>query len=135
MASLLSEVELSPDAQREIERLRARLADEIAAKARLQRSLDQMDVPLQHVGDSVRFLSDAFEELAQLFQGYREALMSLRSTHTPAAAQLAELRELETACDFEFLAREVPKICARSCVEAEQVAGLVRAMKTYTHDD
>ena len=82
----------------------------------------------------MQFLSDAFEELTQLFHGYRDALISLRTTHTPAAAQLADLRELETACDFEFLAREVPRICARSRAEAEQVAGLVRAMKAYACD-
>ena len=122
-----------PDAQQLIEQLRAQLAEELAARARLERSLAQLDVPIQHVGDSVQFLSDAFEELSQLFHGYRDALISLRTTHTPAAAQLADLRELETVCDLEFLEREVPKVCARSRQEAGQAAELVRAMREFAH--
>jgi chromosome segregation ATPase len=116
-----------PDAQRLIEQLRAQLSEELAARARLERSLEQLDRPLQHVGDSVQFLSDAFEELSQVFHGYRDALISLRATHTPAAAQLADLREMETVCDLEFLEREVPKVCARSRHEAVQAAEVVRA--------
>jgi len=123
----------SSDAQRLIEELRAQLSEALAARARLERSLEQLDVPIQHVGDDVQFLSDAFEELAQLFHGYRDALISLRTTHTPAAAQLADLREMETVCDLEFLEREVPKVCARSRQEAGQAAELVRAMKEFTH--
>jgi hypothetical protein len=116
-----------------IEELRSQLADALATRARLERSLQQLDVPIQHVGDSVQFLSEAFEELSQLFHGYRDALISLRTTHTPAAAQLADLREMETVCDLEFLEREVPKACARSRQEAGQAADLVRAMKEFAH--
>jgi chromosome segregation ATPase len=116
-----------PDAQRLIEQLRAQLAEELAARARLERSLEQLDRPLQHVGDSVQFLSDAFEELSQVLHGYRDALISLRATHTPAAAQLADLLELETVCELQFLEREVPKVCARSRYDAAQAAQLVRA--------
>ncbi|MFC4311421.1 hypothetical protein ACFPN2_20140 [Steroidobacter flavus] len=122
-----------PEAQRLIEQLRAQLAEELAARARLERSLAELDVPIQHVGDSVQFLSDAFEELSQVFHGYRDALISLRATHTPAAAQLAELREMETVCDLEFLEREVPKVCARSRHEAVQAAELVRTLKEFAH--
>jgi chromosome segregation ATPase len=122
-----------PDAQRLIEQLRAQLAEELAARARLERSLEQLDLPIQHVGDSIQFLSDAFEELNQLFHGYRDALISLRSTPTPAAAQLADLREMETVCDLEFLEREVPEVCARSRREAGQAADLVRTMKGFAH--
>ncbi|WP_129642513.1 hypothetical protein [Peristeroidobacter agariperforans] len=122
-----------PDAQRLIEQLREQLAEEIAARTRLERSLDLLDRPLQNVGDGVQFLSDAFEDLSQLFHGYRDALSSLRSTHTPAAAQLADLREMESACDLEFLEREVPTICARSRREAVRAAELVRALKEFAH--
>jgi len=123
----------APEAQRLIEQLRAQLSEELAARARLERSLEQLDRPLQHVGDSVQFLSDAFEELTQLFHGYRDALISLRSTHTPAAAQLADLRELESVCDLAFLEREVPKVCARSRNEAVQASELVRALRELAH--
>ena len=119
----------TPSAAELIEDLRAQLAEARADRVRLERSLAQLDVPIQHVGDSVQFLSDAFEELSRVFHGYRDALISLRTTHTPAAAQLAELQEMEAVYDLDFLEREVPKVCARSRQEAGQAAELVRAMK------
>jgi hypothetical protein len=122
-----------PEAQRLIEQLRAQLAEEFATRARLERKLAELDVPIQHVGDSFQFLSDAFEEISQVFHGYRDALISLRTTHTPAAAQLADLRAMESICDLEFLEREVPKVCARSRHEAVQAAELVRTMKEFAH--
>lgn len=120
-----------PDAQRLIEQLRSQLAEELAARARLERSLEQLNLPIQHVGDSMQFLSDAFAELGLLFHGYRDALISLRATHTSAAAQLADLKEMETVCDLEFLEREVPKACARSLEEAEQAARLLRGLTRF----
>lgn len=124
------EVELSlPEARRLIEQLRAQLAEAQAARAGLQRSLELIEPPMQSLGDSVQFLSSAFEELAPLFYGYRQALTSLRSTHTPAAAQLADLKELEAACDFEFLAHELPEAFARSLEGTERIADILRTMR------
>lgn len=129
---MASSIHTSSDAELLIE-LRAQLSESLAARARLERSLEQLDVPIQHFGDDVQFLRDAFEELTQLLHGYRDALISLRTTHTPAAAQLADLRQMETVCDLDFLEREVPKVCARSRREAGQAAELVRAMKQFAH--
>ncbi len=121
------------DAQHLIKQLREQLSEEIAARARLERSIEQLDVPIQHLGDSVQFLSDAFEELTELFHGYRQALISLRATRTAAASYLADLREQEAGCDLEFLEREVPEIRARSRREVVQAARLLRELKQFAH--
>jgi hypothetical protein len=97
-------------ARREAGRLAADLAHEI-------------NIPLQHVGDSVSFLRSAFEDLLNLLHGYRDALTDLKSSHTSAAAQLADLREQEIECDFDFLRVEVPRAFERTLTEAERAAG------------
>jgi two-component system, NtrC family, sensor kinase len=143
-----------PEALAQIEQLRAQLAAELEAKARLQENLDlrnaqkleavgrlaaglalEINTPIQYVGDSVHFLRSAFDDLLRLFYGYRDALTELKSTQTHAAADLADLREVEIECDFDFLSVEVPKAFERTLEGAERVAGIVRAMNEFAHPD
>lgn len=151
-----------PEALAQIEQLRGQLAAELEAKARLQESLDlqereriamelrqaqkleavgrlaaglahEINTPIQYVSDSVHFLRSAFDDLLRMFYGYRDALTELKSTQTHAAADLADLRELEIECDFDFLSVEAPKAFERTLDGAERVAGIVRAMKEFAH--
>ena len=102
---------------------------------RLARLAHEIVSPIQNVDDSVHFLRSAFDDLSVLFHGYREALNSLRSTQTPAAALWADLHDMEITCDFEFLAQEVPKAFERTLAAAERVAAIVRAIRTAAPDD
>lgn len=121
------------EALAEIEQLRAQLAAEREAKVRLAEDLvHEIAPPMECVGDSVQFLRDALDDLSKLFHGYRDALMSLRATRTSAAAQLADLRELEIECDFEFLSVEVPKALDRTLKGAERVSDIVRVLAPAT---
>ncbi|MET0533123.1 MAG: ATP-binding protein [Steroidobacter sp.] len=122
--------------ERERIAMELRLVHKLESVGRLAAGMaHEINTPIQYVGDSVHFLRDAFDDLAKLFNGYRNALLSLRSTHTSAAAQLAELRAQEADCDFEFLSVEVPKAFVRTLEGAERVAGIVRAMKEFAHPD
>jgi PAS domain S-box-containing protein len=122
--------------ERERISIELRLAQKLESVGRLAAGLaHEINTPIQYVGDSVHFLRSAFEDLSKLFNGYRDALTSLRSSHTGAAAQLADLRELEVQCDFDFLSVEVPKAFERTLEGAQRVAGIVRAMKEFAHPD
>ena len=122
--------------ERERIAMELRLAQKLESVGRLAAGLaHEINTPIQYVGDSVHFLRSAFDDLSKLFRGYRNALVSLSSIRTSAAAQLAELRELEIECDFAFLSAEVPKAFERTLEGAERVAGIVRAMKEFAHPD
>jgi PAS domain S-box-containing protein len=122
--------------ERERISMELRLAQKLESVGRLAAGLaHEINTPIQYVGDSVHFLRSAFDDLSKLFNGYREALASLKTTHTTAAAQLARLRDLEIECDFDFLSVEVPKAFERTLEGAERVAGIVRAMKEFAHPD
>ena len=122
--------------ERERISIELRLAHKLESVGRLAAGLaHEINTPIQYVGDSVYFLRSAFEDLSKLFYGYKDALASLRSSHTSAAAMLADLRELEIKADFDFLSVEVPKAFERTLQGAERVAGIVRAMKEFAHPD
>jgi PAS domain S-box-containing protein len=122
--------------ERERISMELRLAQKLESVGRLAAGLaHEINTPIQYVGDSVHFLRSAFDDLSRLFHGYRDALRELKSSHTSAAAQLADLRELEIECDFDFLSVEVPKAFERTLEGAERVAGIVRAMKEFAHPD
>lgn len=122
--------------ERERISLELRLAQKLESVGRLAAGLaHEINTPIQYVGDSVYFLRNAFADLSKLFHGYRQALESLKSTHTTAHAQLADLRELEIECDFDFLQVEVPRAFERTLEGADRVAGIVRAMKEFAHPD
>jgi PAS domain S-box-containing protein len=122
--------------ERERISMEQRLAQKLESVGRLAAGLaHEINTPIQYVGDSVHFLRDAFDDLFRLFHGYRDALKELKSSHTSAAAQLADLRELEIECDFDFLSIEVPKAFERTLEGAERVAGIVSAMKEFAHPD
>ena len=120
------------EALAQIEQLRTQLAAEQDARSRLQNRLElahEINTPIQYISDSVGFLRGAFDDMSKLFTSSREALTSLKSTHTTAAAQLAQLRDLEIECDFDFLSVEVPKAFERTLQGAERVTGIVRTME------
>lgn len=122
--------------ERERIAMELRVAQKLESVGRLAAGLaHEINTPIQYVGDSVHFLRSAFDDLSKLFNGYRDALRGLQSTQTHAAAQLADLRELEVECDFDFLSVEVPKAFERTLEGAERVAGIVRAMKEFAHPD
>jgi PAS domain S-box-containing protein len=122
--------------ERERMSIELRVAQKLESVGRLAAGLaHEINTPIQYVGDSVHFLRSAFDDLATLFNGYRDALISLSHTRSCAAAQLADLRDLEVTCDFEFLSREVPKAFERTLEGTERVAGIVRAMKEFAHPD
>jgi PAS domain S-box-containing protein len=122
--------------ERERISIELRLAQKLESVGRLAAGLaHEINTPIQYVGDSVHFLRSAFDDLSKLFHGYRDALTTSNATQTSAAAQLADLRELEIECDFDFLSVEVPKAFERTLEGAERVAGIVRAMKEFAHPD
>ena len=70
----------------------------------------EINTPIQFIGDNVRFLGDAFDELVTAANANRE----------PDA-------------DIEFLAEEVPQAIGQTLEGIDRVATIVRAMKAFGH--
>ena len=92
----------------------------------------EINTPVQYVGDSVRFVRDAFTDISSLLGTYA----ALRARAGESALAMDEVRlvdEAAAAADLEFLENEVPKACDRAMDGLDRVARIVQAMKNFSH--
>jgi PAS domain S-box-containing protein len=132
-ASELKQMELqqqlvSEMRERERMAIELQLAQKLESVGRLAAGLaHEINTPIQYVGDNIHFLRTAFVDLSRFIDTCRQELIA------PAHAE--RLRELEVACDQEFLRQEIPNAFERTLEGAARVTGLVRAMKEFAYPD
>ena len=92
----------------------------------------EINTPVQYIGDNVRFLRDTFDELAVLNCEYGRLLASVQDgVATPEL--LGEVVQRVKAIDVDYLFSEIPQAIAQTLEGVTRVAGLVGAMKEFSH--
>lgn len=92
----------------------------------------EINSPIQFVGDSAQFLSEAWEDLAQAF----DASSALRDAAANDETLRAVVEKYDQACesaDLEFLAEEIPGAILRTVDGVARVSKIVSAMKIFSH--
>jgi len=92
----------------------------------------EINTPIQFIGDSARFIGDAFEDLTGLVVEYRK-LKPLAQGAPPGPKLVATIDKLEEEIDIEFVEDEAPKAIARTLDGIERVSSIVRALKQFAH--
>ena len=92
----------------------------------------EINTPTQFIGDNLRFLEDAFGELAPLLAGGRHP-HAVDGRNGPAAGRARENVTAARGDNFEYLVEEIPKAIAQSLEGVERVANIVRSMKEFSH--
>ena len=90
----------------------------------------EINTPIQFVGDNTRFLQDVFGDILELVMHYRVACKLLEDHHAEAVAKVVEAEE---EVDIEFVQKEVPESLQSSLEGIEKVAGIVRALREFSH--
>jgi PAS domain S-box-containing protein len=94
----------------------------------------EINTPIQFVGDNVKFLSGAFEQLIALCDSYRTACD--RAASAPLSAEdLARLRREEEVADLEYVRTNVVTSIASTLDGVGRVARIVKSMKAFAHPD
>jgi PAS domain S-box-containing protein len=92
----------------------------------------EINTPIQYVGDSIRFVKEAFSEIAAIVTAQTE--LEDRCREASFELELVErVDDLKEEADLDFVLEEVPKACARALEGSERVAVIVRAMKNFAH--
>jgi len=85
----------------------------------------EINTPIQYVGDSIRFVKDALEDLFRLVELYVAAMAG-----EDRREAIVELRD---EMDWEFVREEMPRACDRAMEGVGRVASIVLAMKNFSH--
>ncbi len=91
----------------------------------------EINTPLQYVGDSVRFLKDAVEDLLALTSTYHELVHSHETIDHEQRKRQAVAAEEDA--DIEYLAERIPAAFARTLDGLARVTSIVLAMKRFSH--
>jgi len=92
----------------------------------------EINTPIQYVGDSIRFVEDAIQDLFEILHAKGE-LLDLYKGKGEYPELVQRIEELEEDADLEFIVEEIPKACKRALDGTERVASIVRAMKNFAH--
>jgi len=94
----------------------------------------EINTPTQYIGDNVRFLNDAFQDLKSLLAGY-EQWFSAATKNELSCKTLEAAKATIDRTDAAYLLDEIPKALEQSLEGVGRVAALVNAMKEFSHPD
>jgi PAS domain S-box-containing protein len=94
----------------------------------------EINTPTQYIGDNVRFLKDAFEDLCSLLASHQKLLQAAKD-RTLSSEMIQEATALADRVDSGYLLEEIPKAIEQSLEGVSRVAALVGAMKEFSHPD
>ena len=94
----------------------------------------EINTPIQLVGDSLKFLNEAFSDLNKIASMSKNCLPTL-GNHVEAKEVHDVLAEAIEDADIEYLDERVPKALERARNGVERVSNIVKAMKDFSHPD
>ncbi|WP_158787941.1 MHYT domain-containing protein [Granulicella sp. L46] len=92
----------------------------------------EINTPVQYIGDNVRFLRDSFDSLVALNGTYAE-LLARACDQTLEPELLRKVSAAVQEADVEYILEEIPKAFTQTLEGVSRVAGLVGAMKEFSH--
>jgi PAS domain S-box-containing protein len=92
----------------------------------------EINTPTQYVGDNVRFLESAFQDLSGVLNRY-EALKKWIKEQEAAKRLVAEVEEAIERADLDYLRAEIPKAIEQTLEGVRRVTRIVQSMKSFAH--
>jgi PAS domain S-box-containing protein len=92
----------------------------------------EINTPTQFVGDNTRFVQDAFGDLIQACNLYKELIKAVKSGPV-SEKQIESLEKRFTELDIGYLEEEVPLAIQQTLKGVDRITNIVQAMKIFAH--
>lgn len=92
----------------------------------------EINTPSQYISDNIRFLEDAFSDINKSLEALKN-LLDAAKNHTITETLTNQIEDIIQEADIDYLTEETPRAIRQSLEGIEKVAGIVRAMKEFSH--
>jgi PAS domain S-box-containing protein len=92
----------------------------------------EINTPTQYIGDNVRFLKDAFEDLKNLLANYERLLLASQNG-TLSGETIQKVAAAVEHADAGYLLDEIPRAIDQTLEGVARVSTMVSAMKEFSH--
>ncbi len=92
----------------------------------------EINTPAQYIGDNIRFLEGAFEDMDQVLETLTRLLQAAKD-HKSTEELVRQAEAALGEADIDYLREETPNAIRQSIEGVDKVAEIVRAMKEFSH--
>jgi len=92
----------------------------------------EINTPIQYIGDNTVFVKDAFEDLTETLNRFKE-LLKAQKENTINAQMIKDMEQNWEDADIEYLSEEVPIAVDQTLEGIERVSNIVKSMKEFSH--
>jgi PAS domain S-box-containing protein len=92
----------------------------------------EINTPTQFVGDNTRFLQDAFDDLIETCNLYKESIKAAKSG-TLSEERIKDVEKRFAELDIAYLEEEVPQAIEQTLKGVDRITHIVQAMKIFAH--
>lgn len=123
------------DEERKIMEMQLNQAQKLESIGRLASGIaHEINTPIQYIGDNTRFLLDSFNDIIEILNKCRHFMAEC--AFYPEMAEKAKVIEQNIEqYDIPYLVEEIPTAISQSLEGIRHVAGIVMAMKEFSHPD
>ncbi|MCU7934958.1 MAG: PAS domain-containing protein [Candidatus Thiodiazotropha sp. (ex Dulcina madagascariensis)] len=106
-------------------------AEKMAAIGQLASGVaHEINTPTQYIGDNIRFMQEAFEDLSEYCK-FQKRLLTAAENGGLSAELVTEARDKAEEADLDYLFEEIPHAIRQSQQGVERIATIVSAMKEF----
>jgi PAS domain S-box-containing protein len=92
----------------------------------------EINTPTQYVGDNVRFLQEAFEDMSRVLESYGRMLSAVKAGNATSDL-IDEIDHCLEDADLDYLAEEIPLAIEHTLDGVGRISKIVKAMKEFSH--